>query len=210
MEEQQHEIWKDIVIEMNGVIYDYTGLYQVSNLGRIKRLKHGRYKKEMIKSTREHNVKNKYTKVALTKDGKSEHFYVHRIVAAAFIPNPDNLPVVNHKDENKSNNCVENLEWCTQKYNMNYGTCQERRSKKMKGMHAGEPNCRRRQVLCLNNMQIFDYVREAQEWCGGGDISGCCKGKQKTAGKHPETGEKLQWMYYEDWIKLQENEKIAD
>ena len=59
MEEQQHEIWKDIVIEMNGVIYDYTGLYQVSNLGRIKRLKHGRYKKEMIKSTGEHNVKNK-------------------------------------------------------------------------------------------------------------------------------------------------------
>lgn len=56
------------------------------------------------------------------KNGKAKHEYIHRLVAIAFLDNPDNLPQVNHKDENKANNCVENLEWCSVKYNINYGT----------------------------------------------------------------------------------------
>lgn len=65
---------------------------------------------------------NGYKKVSLVKNGKVYNRLIHRIVAQAFIPNPENLPQVNHKDENKANNCVENLEWCTSAYNNNYGT----------------------------------------------------------------------------------------
>ena len=74
----------------------------------------------------------KYLRVSLYKDKKAYHFLVHRLVAENFIPNTNNLPVVNHKDENSLNNKVDNLEWCTQKYNINYGTHNERVSKTMK------------------------------------------------------------------------------
>lgn len=69
---------------------------------------------------------NGYLHVLLCKNGKYITHNVHRLVAETFIPNPDNLPEINHKDENKENNCVDNLEWCTRKYNMNYGTTQFR------------------------------------------------------------------------------------
>jgi hypothetical protein len=61
-----------------------------------------------------------YAKVALCKDGKRYQYRLHRLIAETFIPNPDNLPQVNHKDFNKWNNCVDNLEWCSAKYNMQY------------------------------------------------------------------------------------------
>ena len=112
MEEQ----WKDIIIEKNGVTYDYTGLYQVSNLGRVRSLGNDKTRKERILKPK---INNKgYLQVILCKNGKVKTFLVHRLVATAFIPNPDNLPVVNHRDENPLNNCVDNLEWCTQKYNV--------------------------------------------------------------------------------------------
>lgn len=76
--------------------------------------------------------KNKYMNVWLYKDKKRHFKLVHRLVAETFIPNPENLPEVNHKDENPSNNCVENLEWCDRKYNMNYGTYISRLQKRMK------------------------------------------------------------------------------
>lgn len=204
MEEQQ-EVWKDIIMEKNGVVYDYTGLYQISNMGKIK--SYVRDKNGKIMNPRKCNG---YLSINLVKNSIGKMFYVHRIVATMFIENPSKLPEVNHIDENKSNNNVSNLEWCDRKYNCNHGTRNERRAKKMLGVGAGKPNCRRKPVICLNTMQIFDYVREAQEWCGGGNISGCCKCKQKYAGHHPETNERLRWMYYEDWLKLQENEKIAN
>ena len=113
------EIWKDIK--------GYEGLYQVSNLGRVKSLSkkygHGkRNEKIMACSLR----KDGYISVSLFKKSKGKTFGVHRLVAEAFIPNPDNLPQVNHKDENKQNNYANNLEFCTKKYNMNYGTRKER------------------------------------------------------------------------------------
>ena len=109
------EIWKDIK--------GYEKLYQVSNLGNVRRIKfiNNRTQKDKIKMLKLIKDKKGYLKINLWKNNKSKMFLVHRIVAETFILNPNNLPQVNHKDENKSNNCVENLEWCSQKYNNNYG-----------------------------------------------------------------------------------------
>ena len=115
------EIWKDIP--------NFEGLYQVSNLGNIKGL--DRYVNSAIKNNNRVKRKGKllkqynkrgYFQVSLSKNHKRYYFNVHRLVAIAFLPNPDNLPQVNHKDENPLNNILSNLEWCTAKYNCNYGT----------------------------------------------------------------------------------------
>lgn len=106
-------------------IKDYENLYQISNKGRIKS-KHSiidknngiRYKKEKLRSFG--NNGNGYLFVYLWKNNKSKRFYVHRLVAQHFIPNPNNYSQVNHIDKNRSNNNVENLEWCTDKYNKIY------------------------------------------------------------------------------------------
>jgi len=113
------EIWKDVV--------GYEGFYEVSNFGSIRRLaiKHRRYcarKHEDPKTLTQWKV-NHYPTVSLNNGVKKQLLSVHRIVATAFIPNPNKLPEVNHKDETRDNNHVGNLEWCTRKYNINYGTC---------------------------------------------------------------------------------------
>ena len=115
------EVWKDIK--------GYENKYQVSNTGKIKALNYRNTGKE-----REISMKNNkgYYEVALWKDSKRKMFLVHRLVAQMFIPNPDNLPQVNHIDENKTNNCVDNLEWCTQLYNNLYGTRLERVSNSLR------------------------------------------------------------------------------
>jgi hypothetical protein len=109
------ELWKDIK--------GYEGMYQVSNYGNVRSLDRydsiGRFKTGTILSEGDNG--NGYKNVQLYKDGQGRMYYVHRLVAEAFIPNPDNLPQVNHMDEDKSNNCVTNLEWCTNEYNSNYG-----------------------------------------------------------------------------------------
>lgn len=113
------EEWKDIK--------GYEGLYQVSNLGRVKQCHvytnlngKGYTRKEKIKKQ---TVVGNYYKVGLTKDGKNKLFLVHRLVAQAFIPNDDSTKdCINHKDENGFNNVVTNLEWCDRTYNDNYGT----------------------------------------------------------------------------------------
>ena len=105
--------WKPII--------GFEGLYEVSTLGQVRN-KNGLFMKQCLK-------RDKYTvykKVALWKDGKYKHFYVHRLVAEAFIPNPDNLPIVNHKDEDGTNNLPNNLEWCDKSYNARYGKSLER------------------------------------------------------------------------------------
>lgn len=121
------EIWKDIS--------GYEGLYQVSNLGNIKSFNYGGHGK--IKLLKLENFKG-YKRVVLSKNGKTKRYFVHRLVAMTFIPNPDDLPIVNHKDENKTNNNVNNLEWCTHEYNVNYGTRNERTSESHKGKSFSE------------------------------------------------------------------------
>lgn len=117
---EKEEIWRDIE--------GYEGLYQVSNLGRVKSLDRidrlGRRKPGVILSYILHNYG--YLLVNLYKEGKRKLFLVHRLVAHTFIPNPEGLPEINHKDEDKTNNLVDNLEYCDRKYNINYGTHTER------------------------------------------------------------------------------------
>lgn len=105
------EIWKDIK--------GYEGEYQVSNLGQVKSLKRG-----LI--MRLHVMENGYINVSLWKEGKEKKHLVHRLVAEAFCPNPMYLNEINHRDENKRNNSWINLEFCTHRYNCNYGTAIER------------------------------------------------------------------------------------
>lgn len=139
----EEEIWK--------AIPGYEGLYEVSNLGRVRSLNYGRTGKvQVLKLT---PTKKGYLLTGLHKQGKKKTYKVHRLVAEAFIPNPNNLPEVNHIDENKTNNRVENLEWCSSKYNSNYGTRNERVSEAHK-----------KKVICLELKRIFDSVTDVTEY----------------------------------------------
>ena len=100
------EEWKNVI--------GYEGLYEVSNKGNVRNVR----RNTLLKLSK---TNDGYIQVHLYKNGIRTGFKVHRLVAQAFIPNPDNLPEVNHKDEDKTNNNVTNLEWCTAKYNVNYG-----------------------------------------------------------------------------------------
>lgn len=96
--------------------------YEVSNRGRVRKIKTNK-----ILFLKNHS--SGYKQVTIQESNKKYYLYVHRLVAEAFIDNPNDYPYINHKDENKNNNCVNNLEWCTPKYNTNYGTCRERMGK---------------------------------------------------------------------------------
>lgn len=106
-----NECWKPII--------GYENLYKISNLGNVLSLR----KNKILKH---HMITGGYFIVQLSKNKKSRNWLVHRLVAEAFIDNPNNLPEINHKDENKSNNVASNLEWCTHKYNMNYNNLGKR------------------------------------------------------------------------------------
>lgn len=105
--------------EVWGDIEEYKELYQVSNCGNVRSLNYNKTKKIRVLKTIISN--SGYIQVGLHKGGNMKLCTIHRLVAQAFIPNPNNLPIVNHKDYNKSNNHVDNLEWCSYKYNNNYG-----------------------------------------------------------------------------------------
>ena len=153
------EIWRDI----DG----YNGMYQISNKGRVKSLYNG---SERILKLWDNG--RGYLRVYLTKENTSKYIRVHRLVARAFIPNPHNLPEVNHKDENKKNNYVENLEWCDRRYNVNYGSRNERVSKKiLQYSKSGE------------FIREWQGAREVERVLGidNSHINACCRGKQKSA-----------------------------
>lgn len=126
---EQQEIWKDIK--------GFEGLYQVSNFGRVKSIRHlktsycGAMRKNHILATQDKGD-FRYKLVTLRVKGKSRSVGVHRLVAEAFLPNPQNLPVINHRDENPSNNHVDNLEWCTQRKNVLYSMALHDRLRKEK------------------------------------------------------------------------------
>lgn len=119
------EVWKPIV--------GFEGIYEVSNYGRIKSLpREKRTKGQILKP---YLNRYGYHVVSLRKEAKGKTYClkVHRIVAQAFIENPNNYPYINHKDENKTNNNAENLEWCTPYYNTHYGSCIEKSASKRRG-----------------------------------------------------------------------------
>lgn len=174
------EVWKDIP--------GYEGLYQASNLGNIKNI--GR--KFLDSLGREYIVKevlckpsidtSGYNQIVLSKNKKRKSYKVHRLVAITFIPNPNNLPQVNHKDENKLNNNIENLEWCTHKYNCQYGTRSYRCT-----LHS---NHKVKQLLKGKVIKEYNSLKEASlktniKYQG---ISKCCRQQQRTAGGY-------EWKY---------------
>lgn len=155
-------IWKDVK--------EYEGLYQISDEGQVKSLGNNKSRKEKIlKPTKN---RDGYLQVPLCKNGKRKTIKIHRLVAEAFISNPDNLPEVNHKDENKINNCVENLEWCDRKYNINYGTGKKRGAEKL-----SKPV--KQFDLQGNFIQEFSSIMEVERKYGysQGNISSACSGR---------------------------------
>lgn len=178
----QKEIWKDIP--------NYEGLYQVSNLGRIKSLErkiknnynYFIHKEQLLKLCI--GKKDGYVYVHLTKNNKGKTTKVHRLVAKAFIPNPYNLPQINHKDENKTNNCVDNLEWCTSKYNNNYGTRNSKLYNKTSFRKGHKPkSCKKIEKYSLDGslLETYSSIREAgrKNNFSASSIYRCCEGKVK-------------------------------
>lgn len=170
------ENWKNIE--------GYEGMYQVSNLGRVKSLNFKRTGKEKILKP---FVRKEYLAVNMYKNGVRKTFYIHRLVAEAFMPNPHNLPEVNHKDEDKSNNRVDNLEWCNKKYNANFGTRTERSAKARLGRGF-------KWIVQLdkddNILRFWEGSKIAANTLGIAESSiiACAKGKLKTSGK-------FRWKY---------------
>ena len=158
------EEWRDIK--------GYKGKYQVSNTGNVKSLNYNNTGKEKIMKPQDNG--DGYLFVQLCKDGKVKNCRINRLVAQAFLPNPNNLPEVNHKDENSKNNNVENLEWCSRQYNVDYSL-----SKAVIGIDKVSG-------LILE----FPSTREAERQTGisKGNICGCLKARQKSAGGY-------YWMY---------------
>lgn len=141
------EIWKDIyyIDSISGEVIDYRGYYQVSNLGNVRSLNY-RGKIGIIHNLSPAKKESGYLYVHLVKNGQHKNHHVHRLVAYMFIENDDqiNKIEVNHINEfEKDNNCVDNLEWCTPKYNHDYGTRAKRQAEKMKGRKRSEESKRK-------------------------------------------------------------------
>ena len=177
------ENWKDIK--------GYEGFYQISDYGNVRSLERDVYCQD---GTFHHHVEEKilvscvngrgYANVNLYKNGKRKNILIHRLVALAFIPNPENKPMINHKDENPLNNCVDNLEWCTASYNNIYGTRIERQRQTLKDSCKSGKIKQVKKVFCEELNKTFVHAKSAQEELGinGNSIRQVCRGKRKTAG----------------------------
>lgn len=162
------EVWKDIK--------GYEGLYQASNLGRIKSLNFNKTGKEKIMKPR---TGNRYYMIALWKNGKRNDFLIHRIIAETFIKNIENKPFVNHKDENCFNNSIDNLMWCTHEENMNWGTRNERISNNStKKRKINQYDLKDNYIKTWDSMKQYFDANNMKYKTG---IIECCKGRHKTA-----------------------------
>lgn len=170
------EIWKDIK--------GYEGLYQASTLGQIKSIG------KLVNGSNQYGVKFKYfkkdkiltpiinnhgyTQVSLYKQGKRTERRIHQLVAETFIPNPSDYSVVNHIDGNKQNNCINNLEFCTQSHNV----------KESYRLGLQKPNKKKIKQYDLhgNFITIWDSINSARSFYNNSHISDCCRGSRKNAG----------------------------
>lgn len=153
-------------------VVGFEGLYKVTSCGKIWSCRRNRFMKAA-------GGPGQYQMIGLIdKDGKQIFDYVHRIVAKAYLPNPNNYPETNHKDEVKDHNWVSNIEWCTRNYNINYGTRNERASKNGCGRKPSK------KVYCVELDKTFDSTLAAAEALNvkQPNISATCHGKQKTCG----------------------------
>ena len=159
-------------------IKDFEGLYEISNFGKVRNSK-GEIKKHGIKRT----TGTCYKTVRLWKDGKYHNKYIHRLIAEAFIPNPQNLPFINHKDEDGTNNSIENLEWCTPKYNTNYGTARERQAKKIRGRESEKRKAVLQYSIDGKFVAYYPSITHASKelGCSTSEIAQACNGKRKTS-----------------------------
>ena len=181
-------------------IEGYEGLYQVSNYGNVKSLNYRHTgENRIMKPTTD---KGGYLCINLHKNGSFKNYKVHRLVASAFIPNSDNLPQVNHKDECKTNNTIvlnsdgslnqeeTNLEWCTHKYNQNYGTRNKRMAETLKDILVNRPDISVHVDMLTKQgefIRTFPSAHEAERWlrvngfpkASQGNIIQCCRGNKR-------------------------------
>ena len=147
-------------------IPNYEGLYAATEDGRIYSYRSKRF---LIPN----KTQKGYLHTTLTKNGKAKTYKIHRLIAETYIPNPNGLPQVNHIDEDKTNNCINNLEWCDSKYNINFGTRNEKSAK-----------ARRKKIQCVETNEIFNSLTEAakNKNINIGHISECIHGRRHTCG----------------------------
>ena len=182
----ENEVWKDVV--------GYEGLYKVSDKGNVYSVErlNSRGRKIGGRIMKPTPNTNGYLRVNLCKDGKTKSKLVHRLVLEAFVGNPNNLPQVNHIDENKTNNELSNLEWCTGEQNINHGTRNERTRKKVRAVNVKN-----------GEVTTFSSIVEAErKGYNSGGVAAACKGIYKnTSGKliggDGRTYKGYRW-YYED------------
>ena len=198
-------VWKDIP--------GYEGLYQVSNTGQVRSLNY-LGTKGYYKILKQETIKDGYKRIRLYKDTIGKKYLVHRLVALTFIPNPNNYPIVNHKDEDKANNVVWNLEWCDYSYNTTYGSCSQKRRENLLGKNKGKNSAlygtrnktRATAVLMFTLdgqfIRRFDSIADANEFMSkprtANGIYACCMNKQNTAYGYIWKYEQEAQQYIED------------
>ena len=200
------EIWKDIyfIDSITGEEIDYRGMYQVSNLGNVKALERMVEFGRSYRIIKEHLLDQhlqgscRYKRFSLSKDNKNRSFTVHRLVAHMFIPNPNNYPCVNHKSEVKTENSVENLEWCSYQYNALYGEALNTRVRHLKEGYADGSIQKRMKKPVLqcdldgNVIKMWDSAKEASEAMGVEISSVSQVAREKP---HHKTAAGFKWKY---------------